>query len=892
MGFMAELPSGTVSLLFSDIEGSTVLLSRLGAAYADALDGQRQLLRRAWAEHGGTELGTEGDSFFVVFPTAENAGAAAAQAQRDLTAFDWPGGEQVRVRMGVHTGTPTVHDGGYVGMDVHRAARIAGAAHGGQVVLSEATAKLMEGCLPERVSLRDLGRHQLKDIPHPEHLFQLVVEGLRSDFAPLKTLGAASSLPRPATPLVGRDGELAELSALLSSPELRLVTLTGPGGSGKTRLAVEVAQALVERFPDGVFFVPLAAVTTADVMWTSIAEVLDVPPEGRIPPGFFDHVAHRSALFVLDNLEQISGADRVAAELLDHAKQVVVVATSRRLLGLPAEHVHPVPPLELPDGNSQSEAETSGAVQLFMHHARRVKPSFTLAADNVADVTEVCRRLDGLPLAIELAAARVRLLTPKALLARLDNALDIASGSQAPSRQRTLRQAIAWSYALLTSTEQDLFRRLGVFSGGADLDAVAAVSTDILDEGDPFDLVAALVDASLLSITGGIDGEPRVAMLETIRAYAFDQLDTAEELPPVQRRHAQHYVQLAEQMTGLLKGDQHVTVRARFEIEHDNFRAALTFSLIARPGDAHIADGRTGVRLCAALADFWTASGYYAEGRRWLERAIDHADGDDSIELARCLTELAFIFHVTGMGDVDRAHQHAAASVAMWRRLGDGRGLARALGVHGEMEAERGQYDAARTLHGEALTVARGGSDKHAEMVALGALAAVEFLEHRYERSLELYRHAVAIARQQGDPVQLVITQHNLACTLHKLGRFAEAAKQMLAQVALVLRLNQPAMVTVFAEDLAATLAELGEHRDAVRLLAAAEAMRDRLDLTRPLSQQAFIAAPITLTRRALGDEDWHAAYQEGRNTTLEEALTQAHTATSTISGDYTHGQE
>jgi class 3 adenylate cyclase len=296
-----------VSLLFSDIEGSTVLLSRLGPAYAEALDGHRRVLRKAWASHGGTELGTEGDSFFVVFPTAGAAVSAAAQGQRELAAYPWPGGERVRVRIGIHTGSPSVHDGEYVGMDVHRAARIASSAHGGQVVVSSVTADLARGGLPDGVGLRDLGSHQLKDIPVPEHLFQATIDGLQTDFASLKTLGTASSLPVPATSLVGRDGELAELSALLQSPGVRLVTLIGPGGSGKTRLAIAVAQRLVGLFPDGVFFVPLASVTSADVMWTSIAEVLDVPPKGRIPPGFFNYVAHRSALFVLDNLEQLSG---------------------------------------------------------------------------------------------------------------------------------------------------------------------------------------------------------------------------------------------------------------------------------------------------------------------------------------------------------------------------------------------------------------------------------------------------------------------------------------------------------------------------------------------------------------------------------------------------------
>jgi len=333
------------------------------------------------------------------------------------------------VRMGIHTGNPTVHDGGYVGMDVHRAARIAGSAHGGQVVLSEATVGLVGEGLPEHVSLKDLGSHQLKDIAHPEHVFQLVVEGLPADFPPLKTLGAASSLPVPATPLVGRAGELAELVALLGSPQVRLVTLTGPGGSGKTRLAIGVAERLVERFKDGLYFVDLAAATSADVMWTTIAEALDIPPEGRIPPGFFSHVAHRSALLVLDNLEQVQNADAVVVELLKEAPQVVVVATSRRPLGVPGELQHAVPPLELPDDSHLDQVAGAGAVQLFAQTARSVRSTFALNQANAADVVAICRGLDGLPLAIELAAARSKLLSPHALLARLDSALDLkASG--------------------------------------------------------------------------------------------------------------------------------------------------------------------------------------------------------------------------------------------------------------------------------------------------------------------------------------------------------------------------------------------------------------------------------------------------------------------------------
>jgi predicted ATPase/class 3 adenylate cyclase len=869
---MRELPTGTVSLLFSDIEGSTLLLSRLGQAYVDALDGQRQVLRRAWADHGGTELGTEGDSFFVVFRTAEDAVAAATQAQRQLAAFVWPGNESVRVRMGLHTGTPTVHDGGYVGMDVHRAARIAAAAHGGQVALSAATAGLVDGCLPDGVRLRDLGSHQLKDIPSPERVFDLAIEGLETAFPRLKSLGAAASLPRPGTPLVGRDGELAEVSLLLSSPEVRLVTLTGPGGSGKTRLAIGVAQRLVERFPDGVYFVPLAAVDAPEVMWSTIAEVLAVPPEQRAPPGLFEYVEHRSALFVLDNLEQIDGADDVVADLLEAAQRVIVIATSRRPLHIPDEYEHAVPPLELPDEQSLDAVTSAGAVQLFVQHARKVNAGFSLTASNAADVAAVCRRLDGLPLAIELAAVRCKLLSPAALLSRLDAALDMAAaGRQGPSRQKTLRDTIGWSYDLLTPIQQEFFRNLGVFAGGADLDAIAAVTADILEGADPFDLVAELVDSSLATITEGTGGEPRVGMLETVRGYALDQLDASGELVAVRQRHAEHYLKVAEHLAES-HDELYVQARARFEMEHDNFRAVLGHALEPKlEAGSDETGGRLAVRLGAALADFWGAGGYYAEMRRWLEAAVDYEGGRDSPELAQCLTELAF--HGISTGHVARGVEYGSASVEMWRRLDDQSGLPRALGVLGELEVERGHFDGARRLYEEFLTLARASGDSRQLLGALGDLATLELSEHRYDRSLELLRQAVAIATELGDPVKRVIVQHNLACILHRMGQFEKAGTQMLDQVAPILRLNEPWMLVVFAEDYAATLAELGANHDAVRLLGAADALRDRVGLERPPSQQVYIADPIAKTRNALNPEEWSASYEAGRGMTIERAL-------------------
>ena len=703
MAAVTALPSGTVTMLFSDMEASTLLLSRLGDRYVEALDAHRRLLRDAWIRWRGREMGTEGDSFFVVFETAADAVQAAVQAQRRLAAHAWPDDQPMRVRMGLHTGSPATHDGSYVGMDVHRAARIAAAAHGGQVVVSEATAGLVGPDAIGGVRLVDLGSHKLKDLPAPEHLFQLTADDLQHDFPPLRSLGAATGLPTPPTPLVGREGELAELDALLRSPGVRLVTLTGTGGSGKTRLAIELAQRLTTAYPDGVYFVPLAAATTSDVMWTSLAAVLDVPAADRMPPRLFEHLAHRSAVFVLDNLEQLPGADAVVSELLTRCPRLVAVATSRRPLHLAVEHEHAVPPLDLPRTADAEAAERSAAVQLFVLHARKVKSRFALTADNAADVSAVCRRLDGLPLAIELAAARTRLLTPKALVARLGDLLDLKdTGIDRPTRQQTLRNTLAWSHDLLTPGLQRSFRRMGVFSGGADLDAITALVGSAEPDAEPrepdtLQLVSDLVEASLVTVSESFDDEPRIGMLETVRTYAVEQLRAHGELDEAQERHAHYYLDVAEQLGPLVGGNQYMQARARFESEHENLREALRWALNTGETDTDPAERIVvGLRLCMALALLWHVGGYFSERRRWLELAVERAGDSDRPELARCLSLLAATLRVSG--DLDRARERATASVDMWRRMGDDSMLALALTELADVEAERGELAAARVL--------------------------------------------------------------------------------------------------------------------------------------------------------------------------------------------------
>ena len=707
---MGSLPSGTVTLLFSDIEGSTLLLGRLGTSYVEALAGQRRILRSAWAAHRGTELGTEGDSFFVVFESAADAVAAASRAQREMAAHSWPEGEQVRVRIGIHSGTPALFDGGYVGMDVHRCARVAGAAHGGQTVISDATADMVLGRMPDGVELLDLGSHRLKDLPTPEHLYQLQVDGLPVAFPPLKSLGTVSRLPAPSTPLIGRQTQLTDLATLLGSGAARLVTLTGPGGSGKTRLAVELARQRVEEFPNGVHFVALADVRDVEQMWTSIAESVGGSVSSPAPAALLAHLADLRALVVLDNLEQLTGAPHVVATLLAEAQQLTVVCTSRRPLHLPQEHEYPVPPLPLPQESSAAAAQASPAVELLVQRARQVRPDFQLSPSNVIDIVAVCRRLDGLPLAIEIAAARLKVLTPHALLGRLDQRLDLTSVAHgSPARQRTLRATIAWSYDLLTPELQATFARLAVFAGGANLSAVEAVVPD--DAGfqqvDALEVIAELTDASLVTITSAPDGEPRVGLLDSVRTFALERLAAAGVLGQVRDRHARHYLSVVQTVEPGLHGDRPWEARDRLDTEQDNLRAALGWSIANRTLSGEPEDSTPlALMLCQALIYYWVLGAQYMEARQWLEQAISRAGKTKGPVLADCHSYLAMA--LLALGELENARESARAAVAMCRDLEDTEGpLAEALLQLGMANLQLGELGAARPYIEESLKIRR-----------------------------------------------------------------------------------------------------------------------------------------------------------------------------------------
>ncbi len=812
---MPELPTGTVTFLFTDIEGSTRLLHELGEDYAEALSEHRRVIRAAFAHQGGVEVDTQGDAFFVAFARATDALAAARDAQQELEA------SLIRVRMGIHTGEPIVTVEGYVGMDVHKGARIAAVGHGGQVLVSQTTRDL---CGDEL--LRDLGEHRLKDLTSPERIFQLG----EHEFPPLKTL-YRTNLPVPATRFVGRKAEIEALGDLLRT-EVRLVTLTGPGGTGKTRLAMHAVAEAADGYPDGVWWVPLAALSDSSLVLSTVGQVLGARGE------LAEHIGSKRLLLLLDNFEHLVEAARDIGGLLGACPSADIVVTSRERLQVAGEHEYPVPPLEVSDG-----------VLLFTERACSLVPDF----EGNGDVHELCGRLDNLPLALELAAARTKLFSPAQLLERLGQRLDLLKGGRdADPRQRTLRATIEWSYDLLTDEERALFARMAVFSGGCTVEAAEEIC-----DADP-DTLQSLLDKSLLRRRESTGGEPRLWMLETIRAFASQKLSESGELKAIRRRHCEAYARLGEDLQAPFR-DGDVDAIARVEVELDNFRAVLDWA-------AETGEPGPGFSIVWALWYFWVTRGLGAEGLRWALWAVAEREKLSRSEQALGLlgtSELIRFF-----GDVDLAMRLKQDLVVVFRELGDDRRVAATLADLAAMAGVRGDFSEARLLAEEALVLRRKAGAPSGISHALAHQGEIEFEAGDYERARALCEQSLKSAEESQLPTMIMGTVIMVGECARRCGDIQASKVHLRRGLTLARDLGQRAAFPELLQEIAAVAARPDS---AVRLLGASDRLIHDIDVAR--WDPADYEETVRRVRAALDPAAFDSGWRDGLSLTDEDAL-------------------
>ena len=867
---MVELPSGTVTLVFTDIEGSTRLLASLGSRYEAVLAEHRRLLRAAFQSHAGIEVDTQGDALFYAFAKAHDAVTAAVAAQRALASHDFGEGVELKVRMGIHTGEPTVTEEGYVGPDVHLGARISAVAWGAQIVVSSATAGLLSPGL-EDVTLRSLGDHALKDIDKRVELFQVMAPGLIEDFPALRTKGThPTNLPPRLASLIGREQDLAALKELLASPETSVVTVVGPGGTGKTSLAAALGAQLLSKFPNGVFFVDLSALNDPALVIPALAHTLALKetPGRTLQQSLSAHLSSKDMLVILDNFEQVIDSAPEVSALLTEAPGLKVVITSREALRIQAERVVSLSPLELPseDHDDLEEVARSAAVALFTERARAVKQDFALTEDNAPEVAAICRRLDGLPLALELAAARINLLSPSSLLARLDHGLKLLTSGKrdATQRQKTLRGAISWSYELLSKDEQRLFYRLAVFAGGWSFEAAEQVcdrgdlTTDVLDG------LASLVDKSLVRAAGE---QERLSMLETIREFALEMLEESGEAEELRRAHAEFFRALAEEAEPhTSQGDEQIMWLRRLELELDNIRTALEF--LADFGEPEIQ-----LRMASALRHFWRFHGHLSEWRIRLQTALWSATADQALR-ERALAGLGLLAYLQGDHGKARRHLEEALLIEqqnnLWERVA---GTLNDLGLVAQAE---GDFAGAKVLYEETIRAARDLGDTF--LVALGTLnlADLALIEGDFEHAALLSIETLSLARELGDTEGIAISLANGGVAALKRGRLDQAREMLGEALPIAMELGSHSIIAGCIGDFAAIAAGSGRLHEAARLLGAAKELRESIGIATGGFEAELEQATLFSLGASLGRVTLEQAFHEGELLTAEEAMTEA----------------
>jgi predicted ATPase/class 3 adenylate cyclase/Tfp pilus assembly protein PilF len=943
-------PLGTVTLLSTDIVGSSAAWERLGEAFGPAVEAHYAILNEAIARFGGYPARTEGDSCLAAFDRASDAVRAAVAAQQGLQAHPWPPEvSAVQVRIGLHTGEPRFEDGSYSGPPVNRATRLQSAAHGGQILLSAVTHELAHGEMGEALVVRSLGRHRLKDLAEAETLYELQYPGMPDSFPPPRTATALpNNLPVSLTRFIGREAAIAEVKEWLGST--RLLTLTGAGGCGKTRLALQVAAELLEEYPDGVWLVELEALSDPALVTQRVAAVLGLREEPGRPllPTLCEHLQSQRILLVLDNCEHLVAAcARLVEALLRACPHLSLLVTSREVLAVPGEMVWRVPSLSLPDDRPTTHDQRPTtevllryeAVRLFMDRAVASQPHFTVTAQNATAVVQVCRRLDGIPLAIELAAARVKLLSVEQIASRLDDRFRLLTGGNrtALPRHQTLRATMDWSYELLSEQERLLLRRLSVFVGGFMLEAAEAVCAGAVDsypltvdsrEGDAsslstvncqlsteeiLDLLTQLVDKSLV-VMEEHGGEAWYRLLETIRQYGAEQLRDSGEGVELALRHHKWYVALAGQASAELAGADQGRWLDRLEREHDNLRAALNGLPAANELDA-------AMRLGAELARFWRIRGYLSEGRERLAALLAAAERTAGERSAETVANRAKVVIQAGalayyQADYAAARMLYEEGVAIYRGLDRPIGLAAALNNLGNVAWVEGDLPAARALYEEGLELRRSAGDTPGVATSLNNLGMVAQYESDYASAQRLYEEALALRRTLGDPLEISDSLNNLGIVTYLLGELSRArtlyeeslaikrdlgdkwgTAGLLSNLGFVtLRQGHPADaeplcreslslrrelgdrngIAEALEGLAGVAGARGEAVRAARLFGAAEALREAIGAPIPSGEQSEHDRLVATARTGADEAAFAVAWEEGRALTLEQAMDEA----------------
>ncbi len=912
-------PSGTVAFLFTDIEGSTRLWEHHPAAMRRALARHNALMAAAVEAHGGVWFKTVGDAVQAAFPTVRAAVVATAAAQQALAAEPWPETGPLRVRMAVHAGEASPAGGDYLAPCLNRLARLLATGYGGQALLSDTARALLGGEPPAGATLRDLGQHRLRDLLEPEHVWQLVLPGLPDAFPPLKSLERhPTNLPVQPTPMLGRDADLAALLPRLRDPTTRLLTLTGPGGAGKTRLSLQLAADALDAFPDGAFVVDLAAETDPARLLGRIGDVLGVLESGGRSErdALLAFLAPKRLLLVLDNLEQfrpLADAARAVAELLAAANGLTVLATSRAPLRIRAEREWPLAGLPAPDPTRPlppAVLAENPAVALFVARAQAAKPTFELTETNAIDVAELVARLDGLPLAIELAAARVRALAPVQILDRLHGQPGVLAdrAPDRPDRQRTLDATIAWSHDLLSDAQQAFFCRLAVFAGGASLEAIEAVSGALGEPWvDALDGITELLDESLVRTEEGPDGETRYRMLETIRAFALARLAESGDEAAARAAHWDFFNDWAHEGDVAMVGGDVAAWLPRFEADHDNLRAALAWAIDhGRPGDA--------TRLASWCWAFWEYRGHLGEGRRLLERVLAADTAGRPVHRAEALRGAGNL--AWRQGDLREAERLLLASLAIWEDLGDRRSIASTATMLGNVADHLGEIDKAEAHHGRTLALARELGERTFESVSLNNLALLAHGRGNLPEARSLLEASLAIKEETGNRPGMASTLSNLALVALDEGDPATAVEMLerclaidrelgnvagiaddLSNIAAIaaMRSDLPAAaarhhealrlwqdlgawldIAHAIENIAATAGAAGHAGPAARLYGAAEKLRDDLHAPIPGNERERYFEGVDLVRAAFGDAACEAAWAAGRTLAREDVVAEA----------------